>query len=216
MRASIRPSGHDAEEGVCVRIVVIGASGGTGRLVVEQSLARDNEITALVRDASRLTGLTPTSVIEGDARSDDAVKAALEGADAVISVLSIPSGNDETTRLSDATRTIARRMAMTGPRRLVVTANTAIFHEREVHDPYRVVAAEHRRNLAMLRGSDLAWTVLAAPSLTDDAATGAYEAVIEGPPPGKRIARADFAAAALDGLGFDDWVRRAVGVSAPA
>jgi hypothetical protein len=39
--------------------------------------------------------------------------------------------------------------------------------------------------------------------------------VIEGPPPGKAIARADFATAALDGLGFDDWVRRAVGVSAP-
>jgi hypothetical protein len=39
--------------------------------------------------------------------------------------------------------------------------------------------------------------------------------VIEGPPPGKRIARADFALAALDGLGFDDWTRRAVGVSAP-
>jgi hypothetical protein len=78
-----------------------------------------------------------------------------------------------------------------------------------------VVAAEHRRNLALLRGSDLTWTVLAAPFLTDDPGVGAYDAVIEGPPPGKRIARADFALAALDGLGFDDWTRRAVGVSAP-
>jgi putative NADH-flavin reductase len=198
-----------------VRITVIGAAGGAGRLVVAQGLARGHEIVALVRDAGELAGPSPTAVVTGDARSDDTLKQALDGSDAAISVLSIPAGDEETTRLSDATRAIARRMVMTGPKRLIVTANTAIFHDREVHDPYRVVAAEHRRNLAMLRGSDLAWTVLAAPFLTDDPGVGAYDAVIEGPPPGKRIARADFALAALDGLGFDDWTRRAVGVSAP-
>ena len=198
-----------------MRIVVFGAAGRTGRLVVRNGLARGHEMVAFVRNASGVTGLSPSSTVEGDARGDDAVKAALDGADAAISVLTIPAGDEDTTLLSDATRTIARRMAMTGPRRLVVTTNTTVFQDREVHDPYRVVAAEHRRNLAMLRGSDLSWTVLAAPRLTDDAAVGSYAAVIEGPPPGKAIARADFATAALDGLGFDDWVRRAVGVSAP-
>jgi len=198
-----------------MRIVVIGAAGGTGRLVVAQGLARGNEIVALVRRAAEMTGPQPTAVVEGDARNEDTMKEALQGADAAVSVLSIPSTDEDTTRLSDATRAIARRMAMTGPRRLVVTANTSIFHDREVKDPYRVVAAEHRRNLAMLRGSDLAWTVLAAPFLTDDPGAGAYASEIEGPPPGRKIPRADFALAALDGLGFDDWVRRAVGVSAP-
>jgi putative NADH-flavin reductase len=197
-----------------VRITVIGAAGGAGRLVVAQGLARGHEVVALVRHAGELAGPPPTAVVAGDARSDDTLKQALEGSDAAISVLSIPAGDEETTQLSDATRAIARRMVMTGPRRLIVTANTTVFHDREVHDPYRVVAAEHRRNLAMLRGSDLTWTVL-APFLTDDPGVGAYDAVIEGPPPGKRIARADFALAALDGLGFDDWTRRAVGVSAP-
>jgi putative NADH-flavin reductase len=198
-----------------MRIALIGAGGRTGRLVLGQGLARGREIVALVRDATEIAGLAPTSVVEGDARSDETVKEALEGVDAAISVLSIPSTDEDTTRLSDATRTIARRMAMTGPRRLVVTANTSIFHDREVNDPYRVVAAGHRRNAAMLRGSDLAWTILAAPFLTDDPGVGAYAAVIEGPPPGKNITRSDFALAALDALGFDDWVRRAVGVSAP-
>jgi putative NADH-flavin reductase len=198
-----------------VRIVVFGAAGGTGRLVVGQGLARGLEVVAFARNARALAELAPTSIVEGDARGDEAVKEALEGADAAISVLAIPSGDEDTTRLSDATRTIARRMAMTGPGRLVVTANTTIFHDREVHDPYRVVAAEHRRDLAMLRGSDLRWTVLATPLLTDDPGVGEYASVIEGPPPGKSIPRSDFATASLDGLGFDDWVRRAVGVSAP-
>jgi putative NADH-flavin reductase len=198
-----------------MRIVVFGAAGRTGRLVVQNGLGRGHEMVAFVHNASGLTGLSPSSTVEGDARGDDAVKAALDGADAAISVLAIPAGDEDTTLLSDATRTIARRMAMTGPRRLVVTTNTTVFHDREVHDPYRVVAADKRGHWPLPRGSDLAWTVLAAPRLTDDAAVGSYAAVIEGQPPGKAIARADFATAALDGLGFDDWVRRAVGVSAP-
>jgi putative NADH-flavin reductase len=122
-----------------VRITVIGAAGGTGRRVVAQALARGHEVVALVHAAGEMTGPPPTSIVEGDARSDDALKAALDGADAAVSVLSIPSGDEETTRLSDATRAIARRMVMTGPRRLIVTANTTVFHDREVHDPYRVV-----------------------------------------------------------------------------
>jgi hypothetical protein len=77
------------------------------------------------------------------------------------------------------------------------------------------VAAQHGRAGASPRGSDLAWTILAAPSLTDEPGVGSYAAVVEGPPPGKNISRSDFALAALDGLGFDDWIRRAVGVSAP-
>jgi nucleoside-diphosphate-sugar epimerase len=208
-----------------MRIAVFGAGGATGRHVVRIGLARGHEIVALVHEARQVAGLEPTTVVEGDARNDDTVKRVLEDTDAAISVLAIPATDEETTRLSDATRTIARRMAMTGPRRLVVTANTTIFHDREVHDPYRVVAAEHRRDAAMHRhpppptppprGSDLAWTVLAAPLLTDDPGVGAYEAVIGGPPPGKNISRSDFALAAIDALGFDDWARRAVGISAP-
>ena len=198
-----------------MRITLFGATGRTGRLVLDQARARGLDVTALARDPSSLVSDPSRRIVKGDATNADAVKSALEEADAAISVMAIPEGTEETTALSDATRTIARRMAMTGPRRLLITTNTAIFHDREVADPYRIVAAEHRRNVAMLRGSDLSWTVLAAPYLVDAAGTGTYEAVIEGPPPGKKIARSDLALALLDGLSFDDWVRRAVGVSEP-
>jgi putative NADH-flavin reductase len=198
-----------------MRITVFGATGRTGRLVLDQARARGLDVTALARDPSFLMSDPSLRIVKGDATNADAVKSALEEADAAISVMAIPEGTEETTALSDATRKIARRMAMTGPRRVLITTNAAIFHDREVADPYRIVAAEHRRNVAMLRGSDLSWTVLAAPYLVDGAGTGKYEAVIEGPPPGKKIPRSDLALALLDGLSFDDWVRRAVGVSEP-
>jgi putative NADH-flavin reductase len=196
-----------------VRIVVFGATGRTGRLVLDQARARGLEVTALARNPSSLVGDPSLTVVRGDATNVETVKTALAGADAAVSVLAIPEGTEETTALSEATRTIARRMAIAGPRRLIVTANTSIFHDRAVADPYRIVATEHRRNVAMLRGSDLSWTVLAAPYLVDAAGVGRYEAVVEGPPPGKRITRSDFALATLDALSLDGWIRRAVGVS---
>jgi putative NADH-flavin reductase len=198
-----------------MRIVVFGATGRTGRLVLQQARARGLDVTALARDPSPLGRDADLRTVKGDATDAEAVKAALEGADAAISVLTVPQGTEETTVLSDATRTIARRMAMTRPKRLVVTANTSIFHDREVSDPYRVIAHEHRRNLAMLRGSDLTWTVLAAPYLVDGPGIGRYEAAIERRPSGKELPRADLALAVLDALSMDDWVRRAVGVSEP-
>jgi len=198
-----------------VRIAVFGATGRTGRLVLDQARARGLEVTALARDPSSLVPDPSLRIVKGDAANAEAVKTAVDDADAAISVMAIPEGTEETTALSDATRTIARRMAMTGPRRLLVSTNTAIFHDREVADPYRIVATEHRRNVAMLRGSDLSWTVLAAPYLVDAAGIGRYEAVIEGPPPGKKIPRSDLALALLDALSIDAWFRRAVGVSEP-
>ena len=198
-----------------MRVAVFGATGRTGALVVAQARARGLDVTALSRHPASLPSDGTVRVVDGDATNAAAVNEALAGADAVLSVLAIPEGTEETTALSDATRTIARRMAIGGPRRLVVTANTSVFHDREVADPYRVVAHEHRRNLAMLRGSDLLWSVLAAPYLVDAPGVGRYDAVVEGPPPGKNITRSDFALAVLDALSLGGWTRRAVGVSDP-
>ncbi len=90
-----------------------------------------------------------------------------------------------------------------------------VFSEREVTGEYANVAAEHRRDMAILRGSALAWTVLAAPILNDDPGSGSYDAVIDGGGPGQAISRADYAAALLDALARDGWIGHAVGVANP-
>ena len=64
-------------------------------------------------------------------------------------------------------------------------------------------------------GSTLAWTVLAAPALKDDPATGVLRAVIDGKGRAARSARGHFAAALLDAVGTDAWVRHVVGVTDP-
>ena len=195
-----------------LKIVVFGASARTGRQVVPQAIARGHGVTAFVRDASKQWFPDAVVVRQGDPSDAGSVEKALTGADAVVSVLG-PIAGETQSEISDATRTIVQVMERTGPHRLVIAANNTVFSDREITGEYANVAAEHRRDLAIARESTLAWTVVAAPMLSDDPGSGAYDAVIDGRAPGRSIARADFAAALLDALANDDWIRHAVGVA---
>jgi putative NADH-flavin reductase len=197
-------------------VVVFGAAGRTGRLVVAEAVRRGLAVTAALRDPRRISFDERVRVVDCDARERDDVARALEGADAAISVMAIPSGTGPTTELSQATATIVSTMTSNGPKRLVLTANTSVLHDRPVKPPYDVVAAEHRRDLAILLDSALEWTALAPAVLTDDEPTGRYAAEIAAKAPGGGIARADLAIAILDALDHDDWIGHVVGLAGVA
>jgi putative NADH-flavin reductase len=195
-------------------LVVFGASGRTGRLVVSQAIGRGHTVTAFVRDASKQWFPDAVEVRQGDPHDADAVADVLLGKDAVVSALGPIAGVTET-EISDATRTIVRAMASVGVRRVVIAANAKVFSDDDGTGQFANVAAEHRRDLAILRDSGLDWTVIAAPFLSDERAGAAYAAVVDGKAPGRSITREDFAEALLDALDHDDWVGHAVGVANP-
>ena len=197
-----------------MRIVVFGASGKTGRLVVAQAVQRGDDVIAFVRDASKQWFPDAVKIHQGDPSNAKAVEAALVGADAVVSALG-PIAEETTTEISDATRTIVDVMERIGPRRIAIAANPRVFSDTEVTGPYANVATEHRRDAAILRESALDWTVVAAAALTDDPATGSYVAVVDGKAPGTSITRGDFATALLDAVAKDGWIGHLVGVSNP-
>jgi uncharacterized protein YbjT (DUF2867 family) len=63
-----------------MNLVVLGATGRTGRLVVEQALAAGHTVTALVRSPEKLpTGSPNLRVVTGEATDALAVSRALEG-----------------------------------------------------------------------------------------------------------------------------------------
>ncbi|MEO8423411.1 MAG: NAD(P)H-binding protein [Actinomycetota bacterium] len=197
-----------------MRIVVFGASGKTGRLVVAQAVQRGDDVIAFVRDASKQWFPDAVTIRQGQPSDAKAVEAVLVGADAVVSALG-PIAEETTTEISDATRTIAGVMERIGPRRIAIAANPRVFSDSEVTGPYANVAAEHRRDAAILRESALDWTVVAARGLTDDPATGSYLAIVDANAPGRSLTRGDFATALLDAVGKDMWIRHIVGVSNP-
>ena len=196
-----------------MRITVFGASGRTGRRVVEQGLERGHEITAFVRDASRFDASHDRlTVVEGNARDPDAVAAAVRGGDAIISVLALMKAEDEP-EYSEATRTIVEAAEREGVRRIVVTANNDVFGDDEVTGEFAVHAREHRRNRETLKASGLDWTIVAAGWVVDEPGTGSYQAVVDAKAAKRKIAPADFATAVLDALERGDWIGHIVGVT---
>jgi len=209
-----------------MRVAVLGATDATGRLVVEQGLARGHAITALVR---RPQGLGPlreriTKVVEGDALDPEAVRTALRGQDAVISALGTMA-RGPVTLFSKSSALVLAAMHELGVERVVAIG--AGGYVRDPDDPlaarwvvkpllgliFGQLYADQQRMEAVLRGSDLDWTIMQPARLVDGPASGYRRAIDRTVARGWRVTRADLAAACLDALEDDRTIRPAVGVA---
>ena len=197
-----------------MKLVVFGATGRTGRLVVTQGLERGHVVTAFARSTPTEGSLGPVErVVTGDARNAAAVASALRDVEAVISAMG-PKGPDPGSVYSDAIGSLVRATSQADVRRLVISANSRVLDDAALEEPYAAVSREHREALATLRASDLDWTVVSTPMLTEEDPSGTYAAALNGRAPGGSIARADFASALLDALESDDSIGRIVDVTA--
>src|SRR6266436_9262191 len=71
-----------------MRLLIIGATGGTGRELVKQALERGHQVTAFVRTPARLRlAHERLTVVRGDVLDRSSVEAAVRGHDAVLSAL---------------------------------------------------------------------------------------------------------------------------------
>jgi uncharacterized protein YbjT (DUF2867 family) len=158
-----------------MRIVVLGATGGTGRLVIEQAVARGHEIVAYVRRPEVLATSTGLTVVQGELSNIKALQAALDGADAVLCCL----GTHEKRNVDLMQKSLPLIIrAMQGARvfRLVLmsaygvgdTAHSASFIARFA---YKTLVAsvyqDKERSEAMLLNTNIKWTVLYPVILTD-------------------------------------------------
>ena len=102
------------------KLLVLGATGATGRLIVKDALARGFEVRTLVRSREKAGGLEGAEIVVGDARNEAALREALAGTDAVVSALGTPvSPFREVTVLSSATKALVAAMKAAGVSRLV-------------------------------------------------------------------------------------------------
>ncbi|MGB8359888.1 MAG: NAD(P)-binding oxidoreductase [Acidimicrobiia bacterium] len=162
------------------RIGVIGASGGTGRLVVERVGATGNVARALVRDPAKVSfrNQPNVEVVVGDVLDVDLV-AFVSGCDAVISCLGSPIGDVDSVA-SIGTRRLVEAMQVSGVDRIVfVSSDGAGASRRELPLPLRMGAWFTRRYLAdkelaerALRESSLNWTIVRPSRLTDGPESG--------------------------------------------
>lgn len=162
-----------------MRILVIGATGGTGREVVRQALDRGFQVNALARSAADAGPLIPgADVIEGDARDGEAVVKALAGCGGVISALGTKLALfHEETLLSTATRVLIDAMHKQGITRLVcitgIGAGDSHGHGGFLYDHIaqplllRSTYQDKDRQEDEIRKSGLDWTIVRPTNLTD-------------------------------------------------
>jgi uncharacterized protein YbjT (DUF2867 family) len=158
-----------------MNLLVLGATGGTGRLVVEQALAAGHTVTALVRSPEKLATRQPNlRVVTGSATDLESEAVAMQGADAVISTL---GGGGSV--IADSTAAIVAAARQTGVRRVVVLSSWLV--ERDRMSPLLRLASgvamgglikDKSAGEQLLRQSDLDWTIVYASTLGDGPATG--------------------------------------------
>jgi uncharacterized protein YbjT (DUF2867 family) len=202
------------------KILVLGATGGTGRSIVTQALARGHDVAALVRSPEKASGLKGATLIVGDARDETALRQALKGRNAVVSALGTPASPfREVTFLSTATRVLVGAMKAEQVSRLVcitgLGAGDSVGHGGFLFDNVifplllRKVYADKNRQEAIVRDSGLDWTLVRPAILNDTPGRGAIRALTDlSSFHGGAIAREDVARFVLEQLTADTWLRR--------
>src|SRR5437868_6336026 len=116
------PTREQPLEEPSIPVLIFGASGRTGRLLVEQALSAGHTVTAFVRNRSNLSARHPKlHIIEGDVLNPDAVDAAMLGQRAVVSALGF-SGRKGTESLVKAMENIVAAMRRYRVHRLICIA----------------------------------------------------------------------------------------------
>jgi putative NADH-flavin reductase len=110
-----------------VRVTIVGATGSSGRRVLDAALLAGHEVTVLVRDPSRLDEPGRLTVVVGDITDSQAVEQAVGVSQAVIWAVG-PTANtpDQPHFFETAARTLVGAMRRTGARRLVALSGAAV------------------------------------------------------------------------------------------
>jgi putative NADH-flavin reductase len=211
-----------------MKVAVFGATGKTGKEIVGQALAKGHEVTAFVRETSRLMLENEYISVEdrlrfvsGDVFDFSAVKQAIQGQEAVICSLGSTSLAKTTVR-SQGTANIVLAMEEEHVDRLIVVSAmgtgeswsslsftnklfyaTILRNSRQDHDAQETV----------VKKSNLDWTILRPSGLTDGVSTGTYAIGENIKGESYRIARVDVAHAIIKELDEKAFVRMAVTIT---
>ena len=220
-----------------MKLTIFAATGGIGRHLLEQAVTGGHDVTAVVRSPARLTREVRTVTADLAAPEPEALRVAVEGADAVLSALG-PRSRADAGVTAAGTRAIVAAMRATGVRRIVVVSAAPVSTTpspgrpspprrdpgegpvlRYVGTPLvRRVLGRHYADLAvmedMLRDSGLEWTSVRPPKLNDKPLSGAYRiAYGQNLRAGVSVSRADVAHFMLRALEEPGTVRQAVGIA---
>lgn len=206
-----------------MKLLVLGATGGTGLEVVRQSLDRGHLVTAFVRSGSRLRAFQDRIAIqEGDLLNSAELERVVKGQDAIISAFGprVPIAKGDAILLQRFALALTTAMRKAGSRRVIAESVAFLFKNSIVPPAYLLgriffppVVADTSAMERIFAESRLDWTMVRPPQLTDKPFTGKYR-IAEGRLPafGFKISRADVADYMIKAAENKLAVRKIVGV----
>jgi uncharacterized protein YbjT (DUF2867 family) len=207
------------------RVLIVGATGGTGRMLVAQALERGYVVTALARRPAALTiEHSRLQVIQGDVLHEASIDAAVRGQDAVLSALGHKRYLGPTRILSHGTGNLLRAMKSHGVQRFVCETSLGIGNSAGrmgLYYTFFVIPVvlpfyfwDKTRQERLIAASGLDWVIVRPGVLTNRPKRGRYR---HGAHVGSffwtvRVSRADVADFMLNQLTDNTYLRTAPGV----
>ena len=204
-----------------MHITIFGASGRTGKLLVQAALDAGHSVTAFVRDPAKLTIQHPAlRLVQGDTSDTAAVARAVTGAEAIMSGLGPVKGSPKDL-LVTAQRHIVAAMQAAGVKRYVLLTGAGV---RDPQDQPKLidkvfgfllkltaadVLKDSEDSVRLVEATELDWIVVRGPRLTEGPKTGRYRVGYVGQNSGTQISRADLADFMLEqAVGPSQWIRK--------
>src|SRR6266850_290941 len=214
-------AGRSAKRGA-LKLVVLGATGGTGLEIVRKALERGHSVTALVRSAERLKPFQDRiTVTQGHLLNSVELERVIQGHDAVVSGFGprIPVSKTDAHLLQQFAVALTSAMLRTKVRRVVVESVAFLFKDSIIPPAYLLgrmlfpgIVADSAAMEDVFKQSGLDWTIVRPPELTDKPYTGNYR-VREGHLPrfGFKISRADVADFMIKAAGNSSLIHQIIG-----
>lgn len=202
-----------------MHVLVIGASGKVGRLLLDEGLKRGHSFTAQTRSAGKLASTPGIKVVVGSPVDEQFIDSVVPGHDAVLFTLGIDHRRP-TSLFSDATRILVKAMNRAGVNRLIALTGIGSGDTRG-HGGWfynwilfplftRNRYADKDKQEALLESSGLDWTIVRPAPFVDDQPDGPLQ-LFDPVPAGVQLTRVhprEVATFLLDELETRDHLRR--------
>ena len=209
-----------------MKLLIVGATGGTGRAAVKEAKAVGHTVTVFVRDPKKLSEAETRDVrvVTGSLPDDEALLTeAMRGQQAVISTLGRGQSFKANDLMQRSVPPLLRAMTQARVKRLVFTSafglgdtwQDAPFAPRIfIKTLLRGIYADKRVGESLIRQSQLDWTLVHPTGLSDGPRTGTWRSgehlALSGMP---RISRADAAAFLVSQVNDTSYLHKTVLVS---
>jgi putative NADH-flavin reductase len=200
-----------------MKLFFIGATGRTGREVVQQALARGHHVTAFVRSPESMTLKNERlTVLKGNAMDENQLFDAMQNHDGVLSTLGPREVFKPGSMLRDSALATTLAMNRSGVKRLVVLSAAAHFPGIPNRIASFIMRNHMRDSLAMeeiVQASGLDWTIARPPRLTQEQYSTYRSREGAAPKMGFTLARKAVAAFMLDAVEEKKHFHKIVGIA---